>query len=135
MDIKQVIVIRNDLNMRKGKMCAQASHASMAFLIKGGGFYQNDLTDPLAFHNERLKNISEVEKWTNSGYTKICLQVSSEEELVELHEKAIEAGLLSNLITDKGLTEFNGVPTKTCIAIGPNKAEEINKITGNLRLL
>lgn len=28
-DIKQVIVVRTDLNMRKGKMCSQVAHASM----------------------------------------------------------------------------------------------------------
>jgi peptidyl-tRNA hydrolase len=34
--IKQMIVMRKDLNMRKGKMCAKATHASMAVLFKAG---------------------------------------------------------------------------------------------------
>lgn len=127
--------MRNDLNMRKGKMCAQASHASMAFLFKLGGFYQTDLTDPYSFHNERLKNVEEIKIWTETGFTKICVQVSSEEELMDIFTKAQEANLNVNLIVDKGLTEFNGVPTKTCLAIGPDKAKEIDKITGNLKLL
>ena len=33
MDHKQVIVLRKDLNMRKGKMVAQGAHASMAALL------------------------------------------------------------------------------------------------------
>lgn len=37
-------------------------------------------------------------------------------------------------ITDVGRTEFNGVPTITALAIGPNKSEDIDKITGHLKL-
>lgn len=34
--VKQVIIIRTDLNMRKGKMIAQGAHASVNYLpLKG----------------------------------------------------------------------------------------------------
>ena len=72
--------------------------------------------------------------WLEGGQTKICLQIHSEEELLELHQKALSANLEANFITDAGRTEFNGVPTKTCLAIGPNKAEDIDKITKHLKL-
>jgi peptidyl-tRNA hydrolase, PTH2 family len=39
------------------------------------------------------------------------------------------------LITDAGHTEFKGVPTKTCLAIGPNDVDEIDVVTGHLKLL
>jgi PTH2 family peptidyl-tRNA hydrolase len=32
-DVKQVIIIRKDLNMRKGKMIAQGNHASMGVIF------------------------------------------------------------------------------------------------------
>lgn len=32
--MKQIIIVRKDLNMSPGKMCAQTSHASMAFLSR-----------------------------------------------------------------------------------------------------
>lgn len=114
--MKQVIVIRKDLKMRRGKEIAQGSHASMSFLLKGD-FKRTELTE-----------------WLETGQTKICLQVHSEKELLDLHEKAKEMGLTSNVITDAGRTEFGGVPTKTCMAIGPNKSEDIDKITGHLKL-
>ena len=117
--IKQVILMRKDLKMRRGKEIAQGSHASMAFLLKG-------------FLPEGGPTM--VSKWLEDGQTKICLQINSEEELLELHKQAIEAGLEANYITDAGRTEFNGVPTKTCLAIGPNKSEEIDKITKHLNL-
>ena len=59
----------------------------------------------------------------------------SEEELLELHHKALLANIPTVLITDSGKTEFHGVPTITCIAIGPYYSEEIDKITSKLKLL
>jgi PTH2 family peptidyl-tRNA hydrolase len=132
---KQVIVMRNDLNMRKGKMCAQASHASMAFLTRGGGFYQSSLEDDRAFHNERMSNLEEAEEWMKNSFTKVCVRVDSEEELDEIYNKAKEAGLTVHMIIDNGLTEFNGVKTKTCLAIGPHYSEKIDLITKHLKLL
>ena len=71
----------------------------------------------------------------NGLFTKICVSCDSEQELEELYKKAKDAKLPCSLIVDAGLTEFNGTPTKTCIAIGPANSEEINKITGHLKLL
>jgi len=119
---KQVIVMRTDLNMRKGKMIAQGAHASLKVLL------DND-------------DIRESAGWTARGewldgvFTKICLRVDSEEELLELHSIAMLAGLHSALITDAGRTEFGGVPTNTCLAIGPEYPEDLDPITGHLKLL
>lgn len=117
-DIKQVIVIRKDLKMRRGKEIAQGSHASMAFLVK----------------NITKKLTETQEEWLNSSHKKICLIVNSEEELLDIHENAIKNGIESHLITDSGFTEFKGVPTKTCIAIGPDHSVKIDKITSHLKL-
>ncbi len=131
MNTKQVIVMRTDLGMRKGKMIAQGAHASISFLtadmeIKPGKPYFTEGTIILLPH--------EVE-WVKGRFTKVCVRVDSEEELLDIHQQAIDAGLSSFLITDAGLTEFNGVPTNTCLAIGPDEAEKIDQITGHLRLL
>ena len=121
-NVKQVIVMRNDLNMRKGKMIAQGAHASIMFLVDKALISKNIY-------------LSTVERtWMEEGMTKICVRVDSEAELLDIFEKAKVAALTVNLITDAGLTEFDG-PTKTCLAIGPNKAEAIDKITGHLKLL
>lgn len=114
--IKQVIVIRKDLKMRRGKEIAQGSHASMAFLLN------SDATK------------EQIDEWLKGGQTKVCVSVDSEEELIDIQQKALEVNLIVNMITDLGRTEFNGIPTKTCLAIGPNNAEEIDKITGHLKL-
>lgn len=112
--IKQVIILRKDLNMRKGKMVAQGSHASLMSYLQA---------------NERIRS-----EWLGSGQTKICVGVDSELELISMHERAQEMGLVSSLILDSGKTEFDE-PTWTAVGIGPNSAEEIDKITGKLKLL
>ena len=65
---------------------------------------------------------------------KVCLQVSSEEELLDHHEKALQEGIKSYLIRDSGRTEFGGIPTLTACAIGPDDAEKIDAVTGDLKL-
>lgn len=129
MNTKQVIVMRNDLNMRKGKQIAQGSHSSISFLTKNVIFDKNKLIIDPKIDIEILKS------WMDGSFTKICVRVDSEEELLEIYQKAIDCGLPAHLITDAGFTEFHGVPTKTCVAIGPYISEEIDKITGHLKLL
>lgn len=123
---KQIIVMRTDLNMRKGKMIAQGAHASIAFLTHA-------VRD--AYPHEGPAFSAAAHEWIENSFTKICVRVDSEEELLDVYERAKEASLEAYLITDKGLTEFGGVPTHTCVGIGPNWAEDIDKVTGELKLL
>ena len=126
--IKQVILIRKDLKMRRGKEIAQGSHASTEFLA-------NQIRQRLD-ENANIVidlNIDET-AWLSQGMAKVCLQVSSEEELLDYHEKALRQGLKSFLIRDSGRTEFGGTPTLTACAIGPAPASRIDAVTGNLTL-
>lgn len=134
METKQVIVIRNDLNMRKGKMCAQSSHASMSFLTKNL-VYSGKMGNISQVMVLSLEHEYEVIHWLDNSFRKICLYVNSEQELIDLHDKAIEAGLVSHLVEDNGATEFNGVKTKTCIAIGPHEDSRFIGLTDHLPLL
>jgi PTH2 family peptidyl-tRNA hydrolase len=129
--------MRTDLNMRKGKMIAQGSHASMAFLTRNGefGIYGYNHGYPECFMNGKLSNLKEAQEWMENSFTKICLYVNSEAELDEIYQKAENAGLTVHMVVDNGLTEFNGVKTKTCLAIGPHYSEKIDPITGHLKPL
>lgn len=129
---KQVIVIRKDLNMRKGKIAAQAGHACMAFLTKDAAWncgFLNVNSDCIYAHRH------EIYHWLENSFRKICVYVNNKEELLEIHQKALDAKLISNLITDNGATEFNGVPTMTCCAIGPAWDFKFKDITDHLPLL
>lgn len=114
---KQIIVMRTDLGMRKGKMIAQGAHASLKVLL------------------DHTASWEAKDEWISGTFTKICLRVDSEEELLELHSIAMLAGLHSALITDAGRTEFKGIPTNTCLAIGPEFPEDLDPVTGHLKLL
>ncbi len=134
MDVKQIIVMRTDLGMRKGKMIAQGAHASMSFLVKHSlDASTEDAYTALEFFLFKLTKPQQ--EWLLGSFTKVCVRVNSEEELFEIFNKAREANLETHLITDSGRTEFAGVPTNTCCAIGPDESEKIDKITGHLALL
>lgn len=132
MNTKQVIVIRKDLNMRKGKIVSQGSHASLGSLLSL--FRKIKTSEDTTIYQTEFGKDSVLEDWLNGRFTKICVSVDSEEELLDIYNK-IPENWPKMLVTDAGLTEFNGVPTKTCLCIGPYISEEIDKITGNLKLL
>lgn len=131
---KQVIVFRKDLRntkgekLRQGKVGAQCAHASLGALLTmmSGGTSERRLL---------IKKDSALDAWLNGQFTKICVSVNSEQELIDVYNKAKTAGLPCVLITDAGHTEFEGVATITCCAIGPAWDNEINSITGSLPLL
>jgi PTH2 family peptidyl-tRNA hydrolase len=115
--MKQAIVARADLGMGKGKLAAQAAHAS------------------LAAAEEAMKKREEwYQEWKTSGQMKVVVKVHSEEELQELHRKAKSAKLPAALIQDRGLTQVEP-GTVTCLGIGPGPDDEIDKLTGKLKLL
>ena len=130
-DVKQVIIIRKDLNMRKGKMIAQGSHASMKifFDIMGEQFI------PGYDWNRCFSPTEEMKMWIDGLFKKIVVGAESLTELTDVYQAAKTAGLPCSLIEDAGLTEFGGEITITACAIGPAEAEKIDKITGKLKLL
>lgn len=138
MNTKQVIIVRTDLRnssgqkVRSGKLMAQVSHASMGALLKCFRKYKTN-DDTTVYTCEFGKN-SVLHEWLEGKFTKICVAVDSEEELLNIYD-SIPDEIPSVLITDCGLTEFNGIPTNTCVGIGPYVSEEIDKITGHLKLL
>ena len=123
---KQVLVVRTDLKMSKGKIGSQCAHAAMAALLNASTFDGDVVTFTM---DDRSR------QWLSGRFTKAVLACKSEEALVALFARAKEAGMLCSLIEDSGVTVFNGVPTKTVVAIGPDRADLIDAITGDLPLL
>ena len=138
MDIKQVIVYRRDLTMRKGKIAAQVAHASMAVFFDrrepGGEYLQehpNGGLSEVSFEDYLLIPLTpEMRVWVNGLYAKIVLSCADEADLLRIYELAKAADIPTALITDAGRTEFHGIPTHTTVAIGPASTEAIDKITG-----
>lgn len=124
---KQVILARKDLKkMGPGKLAAQVAHASMgALLAQMGKGPERTL---------RLEPGSAMQEWLDNRFTKVVLGVESEADLHAFHERAKAAGLPCCLIKDAGLTCFKE-PTYTTLAIGPAWPEELQPLTGELKLL
>jgi PTH2 family peptidyl-tRNA hydrolase len=140
--IKQVIVVRTDLRniqgqkIRTGKIAVQVAHASMKVFLdmdrmwKETSIHKNNVIADLTIVGFTEAMIA----WMDGIFTKICVSVNSEAELLDIYNKAKEAGLPCSLIQDCGKTEFKE-PTYTCCALGPDRNEKIDIITGNLSLL
>ena len=112
--MKQVILIRKDLKLSKGKLATQVSHASVECLLRS--------------HKDDIK------KWRDGGMKKVVLKVEDLDELKTYRKRAQDKGLVTCLITDAGKTEVEP-GTVTCLGIGPDKEEKIDSITGNLKLV
>ncbi len=111
---KQVIVIRNDLKLSKGKLVAQACHASLE-----------------AYKKSEEKDI---DGWEDTGVKKVILKVSDLKELMEVYEQLKQAKLKPALIKDAGLTEIPS-GTTTCVGVGPAEETIIDRVTGKLKML
>lgn len=137
---KQVIVMRRDLKMRKGKIAAQAGHAcveaTLMALAREGRLDQVRVTPDQnwVYLDDGGCEPTPLSDWFDAGVAKICVYVDSEEELLDLAVQGRTAGFAVSLIRDAGHTEFHGEPTYTCLAFEPLAAEQIDPITGDLPL-
>lgn len=113
-EYKQCIIVRDDLKLSKGKLAVQVAHAAVSA--------------------SEWADRSTLEKWKEGGQKKVVLRVPDTRGLFELKEIARRQNIATALIQDAGLTEVKP-GTITVLGIGPAKEEELDKITGNLKLL
>ena len=125
--VKQVIVMRKDLNLSKGRLVTQGAHASIAFLTDLIKEY-----NPLQLTDSQLKLNEAQKEWIYGTFYKVCLSVDSENELLDIGHKAVMLGLSVKYIEET--TGFDE-PTFTCLAIGPDYSSKIDPVTKHLKLL
>ena len=113
-EYKQVILVRIDLKLPAGKLAAQAAHASVEAVLRSAQ--------------------ADVKSWRSEGMKKIVLKVKDEKELHRYNQQAKDFGMVTALITDAGHTVVEP-GTITCLAIGPAKEAEIDRVTGELSVL
>lgn len=117
MEYKQVIVVRTDLGMSRGKTAAQVAHASLGSAEKAQEYAEEW-----------------YDAWRREGQKKVVVKAKDERELYELYELSKGAGLPCYIVNDAGLTELPP-GTTTTLGIGPAPDEKMDKVTGHLKLL
>ena len=125
--VKQVIVMRKDLNLSKGRLVTQGAHASIAFLTDLIKEY-----NPLQLTDSQLELNEAQKEWIYGTFFKICVGVDSEKELLDIGHQAVTIGLNVKYIQET--TGFDK-PTFTCLAIGPDYSSKIDPVTKHLKLL
>jgi PTH2 family peptidyl-tRNA hydrolase len=117
MSFAQVIIVRTDLGMGRGKIASQCGHAVISAFLK----------------SKESKYGNSCQKWLDEGMKKIVLKINSKEELLELFER-LKNFFPCALIKDAGETQ---IPpgTITCLGIGPAEEIELQKYTNHLKLL
>jgi PTH2 family peptidyl-tRNA hydrolase len=111
---KQVIAVRKDLKLSRGKLAVQAAHASLEAYKHADGKTRRE--------------------WESGGAKKVVVRADGLRELMELHRKARSLRLPCALIRDAGRTEVEP-GTVTALGIGPVREGEADRLTGNLKML
>nr|CAB3265303.1 peptidyl-tRNA hydrolase 2, mitochondrial-like [Phallusia mammillata] len=114
---KMVIAVRQDLKMGKGKVAAQCSHAAVG-----------------AYKKLNAKNKSLLKCWEYNGQPKVVVKCQDENQLLELFHHARAIGLIATVIEDAGRTQISP-GSKTVLGVGPGPEDDVNKVTGHLKLL
>lgn len=105
--------------MTRGKLAAQASHATLANYRY---FITHAPTHPC------------LRQWERGGQAKVALKVDSEEELLVLQAQAVSLGLCANVVRDAGRTQVQA-GSVTALAVGPGPRGVVDRVTGGLKLL
>jgi PTH2 family peptidyl-tRNA hydrolase len=116
---RMMLLLRSDLKMGAGKLCAQAAHAAVAAYraAECGSPGQRDA----------------LQRWLRGGATKVALRVGSEEALRELQSAAEARAVVAAPVFDAGRTQV-AAGTLTCVALGPANESELGELTGELKL-
>jgi len=114
MELKQVFLVRSDLSLSPGKLAAQVAHGAVHCAMKSDSMLVRD--------------------WESRGAKKIVLEVKNEAELHLFQKLADENKIKNYIVSDAGKTEVEP-GTETCLAIGPELDEKVDKITGSLPIL
>lgn len=117
LEFKQIILVRTDLKMGKGKIAAQASHASVLATLQA----------------QRDKKIW-YDAWFKQGMKKVVVKITDEAELQHVFQLGAKNKLPRAYINDAGHTQLEP-GTATAAALGPAPVSIIDPITKKYKLL
>lgn len=147
--MRQLIIVRKDLNMSTGKIAAQCCHASLAFISNGLYIASEEtlLADSEDIDLSFTTHYDIWQYWFQGIFTKTICEAKNRNHLMKAVSIAEELGLKEGkdffLIKDSCLTELTpeeydeeGVGrTLTCIGFVPLEDEVAHKISKKFQLL
>lgn len=116
-EYKLVVLVRKDIKMGTGKIAAQVGHAAVE----------------CALYAEK-KDKKSFDAWFGCGQAKVVLKVDNLDDLKRYMSEARSVGLHTAMITDAGRTQIEP-GTITCLGIGPAPVSDIDRVTGELKML
>ncbi|KAK3997167.1 peptidyl-tRNA hydrolase PTH2-domain-containing protein [Cladorrhinum sp. PSN332] len=125
-ECKLVLVVRTDLGMTKGKIAAQAGHATLACY--------KSLSREASKDGPQSRAAQILKQWEKRGQAKIAVQIKSEDEILSLQGVARSLGITAEVIADAGRTQIES-GSLTVLGVGPAPKSEVDKVTGGLKLL
>lgn len=119
-EYKMVFVVNMDLNMGRGKQCAQVAHAALGLYLE-------------MQESGKSETVARVHQWIFSGQKKIVLKGENLDQILAIEAQAKEAQLPVHLVRDAGCTQ---IPpgSRTVLSIF-GSCKNVDSITGNLKLL
>lgn len=123
-NVKQVIVVRKDLRLKKGKIASLAAHAAMQFILDNN---ESDRPDEL-----QVKLSQQEIHWLKGTFDKDVLGVDSQDALSDMVLRAELNGINVYSIFDKSKKPDEG-PQLVCAAFGPDEEDQLTQIVGNLK--
>jgi PTH2 family peptidyl-tRNA hydrolase len=113
-----VLCVNQELNMGKGKIAAQCSHAAV-------GCYK-----------KAIKSCpSALRAWELTGCAKIAVKCPSEAEMMnDILVKAAQAGIPYYFVEDAGRTQI-AAGSRTVLGLGPAPVRVFEGITSHLKLM
>lgn len=144
--VKQVIVVRSDLAMPRGKMAAQVAHASLGSVLSQMQLEieRSDINDSVLSKELKLTLLKIgllgdrterpfMDQWISGRFAKVVVYIDSEDDLLRLINKADSVGIPTTPIYDAGASVFKGERTLTCAAFGPWRSKDLDEVTGHLK--
>ena len=123
-DLKQAIIIRQDLNFNKRDLASTVARASLMFIIENNEAKQG---------NQLLVSLSSDEQaWLTGSFDQSICYVKNKDQLDDV---LFHAEIMGIEVYPVFIPDGSENPNVLCIAIGPDESDVINKLIYNLKPL
>jgi len=122
-EIKQVILVRKDLKLRRAAFAAMVAKASFGFLLENN---DADRDDEL-----KVSLTGSESQWLFGNSKRIVLNVDSEDALRRIANRAELEGISTYSLTKQSSEMSDEL---MCLTLGPDEESIIDQLTSNLKL-